>query len=86
MSYYIDFQSFKDTIKNSKSFALTVIPKQGNAVISSFIPIEVLDEVMVDVDLVRNESNGISIWIHSGGARLVTFAPGTIDRIDVIFY
>lgn len=85
--YFIEFQSYKDKIKNAKSFQILVTEKDSTAgVLSSLIPIEVIDEVMIEVELVRNENNGISIWKHDGDGRIITFPPGTIKKIDITFY
>ena len=86
MSYFLNFQSFKDKVSTSKSFSLAIFPKSGQACSSSMIPIEVLDEVMVEVEMVMNENNGISIWTSGGDGRITTFPPGTIEKIDIIFY
>jgi len=83
MSYYLDFESFKDLTNKAKSFML-VVYSGGKVNQSSAIPIIALDDVMVEVDLVRMEGAGISIWKHSGSdGQVTTFPPGTVEKIDI---
>jgi hypothetical protein len=81
--YYVGLRSYQDSVEVGKSFIIEVY-SVGKVQRSSAIPMEMLEEVMEEVEIVRVGGMGISIWCHEI-SKLVVFAPGSVERVDIIF-
>lgn len=87
MSYYIDFESFRNVIGKAESFILHVTTNQGIITSSSGIPIIAFDDVMTEIELAINENSGFSIWWQGNGeGKIISFVSTSIMKIEIQFY
>lgn len=83
MSYFGTFASFKDCVGLSKSFVIRVVDIDDKVYISSGIPMELLDVVVVEVETAIAEGISFAIWDNIG-KKLTSFVGGTIRRYEII--
>lgn len=80
-SYYVQLKSYQDSVGKGETFVI-VVTGGGKVVRSSAIPIVILSAVMEEIEVVKLGGLGFAVWQHEQ-RRLLTFAPGMIERIDI---
>ena len=83
MSYYKNFASYEDGIVGAKGFYVKVVDMDGKEYISSAIPIDHIDLVLLEGEQAIMETTNWSIW-NGTDKKVVVFAGGTIRRIEAI--
>lgn len=75
-------ESFKDQLREGKTFIIKVDLMDGSSYFSSKVPMDLLEDVVGDIDMVQVEGIGLTIWDKDRGSS-ITFAKGTISSVEI---
>ena len=82
--YFTLMDSFKDCLRESKTFYIKVEAVGGGIYRSSNIPIDLLEDVVGDIDLVQVDGIGLTIWDRELRSS-ITFARGMIFSVVIVY-